>query len=88
VLSTTASCFFAVKQHRALESRVRENRLHGSEGGAANDRPYPYQELKDCRSIESRSLNFFTASQTGGLGDAEVRGTGTPVVPHLRRSWL
>ena len=24
------------------ESRVRENRLHGSEGGAANARPYPY----------------------------------------------
>ena len=26
-----------------LESRVRENRLHGSEGGAAHARPYPYQ---------------------------------------------
>jgi hypothetical protein len=25
------------------ESRVRENRLHGSEGGAVNARPYPYQ---------------------------------------------
>ena len=27
-----------------LESRVRENCLHGSEGGAVNARPYPYQE--------------------------------------------
>ena len=25
---------------------MRENRLHGSEGGAANARPYPYQKAR------------------------------------------
>ena len=28
---------------RHSESRVRENCMHGSEGGAVNARPYPYQ---------------------------------------------
>lgn len=32
----------AVNELRALESRARENRTHGSEGGAVYARPYPY----------------------------------------------
>ncbi|MCI0628215.1 MAG: hypothetical protein L0387_42280, partial [Acidobacteria bacterium] len=44
----------------ALESRVRENRLHGSEGGAANARPYPYPPITNAlrrrRDVEVNDL--------------------------------
>jgi len=30
---------------------VRENRLHGSEGGAVNARPYPYRPVIDSGNL-------------------------------------
>lgn len=39
----------------ALESRARENRTHGSEGGAVHARPYPYVRLAVCESSQCES---------------------------------
>ena len=51
---------FALIRHPVRESRVRENRLHGSEGGAANDRPYV--RLKACLIGEVKVLFRHTLS--------------------------
>nr|VFK14196.1 MAG: hypothetical protein BECKLPF1236A_GA0070988_101022 [Candidatus Kentron sp. LPFa] len=41
----------SMKKNCRLENRVRENRTHGSEGGAGQTRPYPY---KGCRKRVSK----------------------------------
>jgi Rhodopirellula transposase DDE domain len=54
-----------MKQFRALESRVRENRLHGSEGGAANARPYRESALLPPNILNIQG--FGPANLTGGI---------------------
>jgi hypothetical protein len=36
-----------------LESRVREIRLHGSEGGGAVSSPYPYSNYRECVQLST-----------------------------------
>ena len=50
------------EKHRPLESRVRENCTHGSEGGAGHDRPYPYRREA---SLEVRSRDWTWAWHPG-----------------------
>ena len=48
---------FCLNNKRALESRVRENRLHGSEGGAVSRPPLPLSGLGATCRFSSLGVN-------------------------------
>jgi hypothetical protein len=63
---------------------VRENRLHGSEGGAANTRPYPYHSASLlARPDRTYPIDFYCpmlgGSKPSPLGDGFSSYSGKPV---------